>query len=974
MNLMEFSWRDFKKNKVRAIFGIGGIAISIFLLSTVGILIDSLSFSYLDLATSQAGSADIMFTRNVQFEGNLDFYMNQTYLEDTLDVDEIDYFYPRILMLVDVQGQYSEDKSRQIFYGINSTLEQNSGRMGDLLLCDPVTLEETDEVYQGPIPDGKCIILKTTAKSMNLTVGDWLILTYTENEINLTVDAICTQNLRFTAIETSLIITELPVAQEFLEQENKVNYVMATLKNREEIYDVRDIDGTTEKIREIGTKIQQQIGFDYMITLPKMQQLEFSEFANMMMEVMLIFVSILCLLISSILINSILSTSIEERIREFGILRVLGGKGKDNVFMVVYQGVFMGLIGSIVGILFSIFAVPPLLTLIFNYFDLWSTPIPFVILPETVAQSFALGMATTVVISIFPALKAGRIKITEAIEPFRQGSEEGYKLAKEGSPNTKIILIGLAIASIGLLIFVMFPRLIALQEPAVMSTFFMLLMLAILLGLVCAFIGFVPAVEWLILQIFKPFIRKYSSIVHLSLKRNRRRNTGNVLMFSLTFSFIFFVSSFLTIRTQMIRTTMEFQYGGDLVIVNQGTFENGDGIDYEFLQGIENMAGVDEAAPVIHNTIDAAEILSIATVAQEGSIDSDALFSMFMSAITNTKYDTYAGDVAAYNLVDVGYIGVNQSYVDMSNPDYMIWDQPSGSNSEDCFNALFDPTRNDTVIIAKSLADLLGVSEIGEKIRLVIAGNGQSRYTGNATTMTVVGITGGMPGFWNFRSASYSAWMGAGVMTSINNYKAWMDEDVQLQGGTPQQQVFDKILLNLEDHSSETVEDAKFLMQELYGDEYSFVIDDNVSKIEMSMEGQDTIQLILEIVLMLTVLIALFGLISTMYSTLLERMYEIGLLRSMGLRTSNVRGIFISESLIMMLSAGTMGLFIGSFIAYEMISNIALLTEMPIYWQVDLQTLFQTYAISVAVCVVGILLITRKIKKWTIMDIFRQTF
>lgn len=974
MNLMEFSWRDFKKNKVRAIFGIGGITISIFLLSTVGILIDSLSFSYLDVATNQAGSADIMFMRNVEFEGSLEFYMNQTYIEDTLDVEEIDYFYPRILMLVDVDSAYTEESSRLFFYGINSTREQDSGRMGDLYKCDPVTLEKTDNIYRGPIPSGKCIVLKNTANLMNVTEGDWIELTYAQKVVNLTVDAVCVQDLRFSAVETTLVITELPVAQDFLDQENKVNYVMATLKNREQIYDVRDIDGTTERIREIGTKIQQQIGFDYQISLPKMQQLEFSEFANMMMEVMLIFVSILCLLISGILINSILSTSIEERIREFGILRILGGKGRDNVYMVVYQGFFMGLLGSIIGILLSIFAVPPLLTLIFDYLELWANPIPFVILPETILQSFALGVVTTLVISIFPALKAGKLKISEAIDPFRQSQEESYTLTKEGSPNTKIILIGLAVASIGLLIFVMFPRLIALQDPAVMSSFFMILMLAILLGLVCAFIGFVPAIEWIFLQIFKPFIRKYSAIVHLSLKRNRRRNTGNVLMFSLTFSFIFFVSSFLAIRTQMIRTTMEFQYGGDLVIVNQGSFENSDAIDYEFLEGLEQMAGVEEVAPIMHNTIDAAEILSILFTATEGSVENDALFSMFSQAISNTKYNTYAGDVAAYNYVDCGFIGVNQSYVDMSKEEYMIWDNPSGSNTEDSFDALFDPSRNDTVIIAKSLADLLGVDELGDKIRMAFAASGESGSAANTTTMTVVGISGGMPGFWNFRSASYSAWSNAGVMMALDNYKAWMDEDVSLQGGTPNEQIYDKILLNLEDHSQETIDDAKVLMEELYGDEYSFLIDDNISKIEMSMEGQDTIQLILEVVLTLTVLISLFGLISTMYSTLLERMYEVGLLRSMGLRTSNVRGIFIAESLIMMLSAGTMGLFIGSFIAYEMVSNIALLTEMPIYWQIDMGTLLQTYAISISVCVLGILAITRKIKKWTIMDIFRQTF
>ena len=63
--------------------------------------------------------------------------------------------------------------------------------------------------------------------------------------------------------------------------------------HREQIYDTRDVDATTEKIRDIGNKIQVQIGLDYQITLPKMQQLEVSEMITMMMQVMMVFISIL---------------------------------------------------------------------------------------------------------------------------------------------------------------------------------------------------------------------------------------------------------------------------------------------------------------------------------------------------------------------------------------------------------------------------------------------------------------------------------------------------------------------------------------------------------------------------------------------------------------------------------------------------------------------------------------------------------
>lgn len=973
MRFIEFAWRDFKKNKVNAMFGIGGILISIFLLSTVAILIDSLSFSYLDMATSQSGSADIMFTRNINLENGLDLYMDQDYIESTLNIEEIDYFYPRITMLVDVRSDWTLKSSRLMLNGLNSTREQNSNRMGDLFICNPLTLETTEEVYQGPIPEDSCIILKNTAKLLNVTVGDWIELTYVNKVKNFTVVAICDQSLRFSIIETTIIITELPVAQNFLDQPGKVNVVYATLRDREKIYDARNIDRTTEKIRAVGTKIQQQLGFDYLIVLPKMQQLEMSEFMNMSMEIMMIFITILCMLISSILINSILSTSIEERIREFGVMRVLGSHKKQNIVMVLYQGLFMGIFGSLIGIVLSVFAVPPILTYLFNYFNLWSTPIPFVILPSSVFQSMIIGIVTTMLISLIPAFKSGKAKITEAIDPFRKSQESGYSLKKEGNANTRIIIAGASISSIGLILFVLFPRIMALQDIKLMTLLFMFLMLAILLGFVLTFMGFIPAIQWLLLQFFKPFIKKFSSIVHLSLKRNRRRNTGNIIMFSLTFSFIFFISSFISIRHDMIKTTMEFQYGADMVIINQGSYEQGNAINLDFLERLNSLQGIKNTAPVVHNTIDATEILSVAFTSLSNSMDFTSIGSLFSGIFNNTKFSTYIGDIAAFHVIDCGLIGVDQSYVDLSNPDYMIWDKESGSNKEDAFRDLFDPTRNDTIIIAKCIADYIGVTEIGQKVRFEINKKGQNG-NGNITTMTVVGITGGLPGFWNFRSSSFSVYMGAGVMISMENYLLWMSEDITKKGGTPDQQPIDKILFNLEDTSKDAINDAKTLINELFSDEFSFIVDDNISKLDFTSQGDNTIEIILELVLLLTVFIALFGLLSTMYSTLLERLYEIGLLRSMGLRVSNVRSIFIVESMIMMLGAGTLGMFVGSFIAYEMISNVSLFTEIPTPYTIDLLTLARTFSISIAVCVVGVILITRKIKKWTIMDIFRQTF
>ena len=98
----------------------------------------------------------------------------------------------------------------------------------------------------------------------------------------------------------------------------------------------------------------------------------------------------------------------------------------------------------------------------------------------------------------------------------------------------------------------------------------------------------------------------------------------------------------------------------------------------------------------------------------------------------------------------------------------------------------------------------------------------------------------------------------------------------------------------------------------------SFIVDDAISKVNYIADMNKRQNTLMEIILMFTVMICIFGLISSMYAVMLERKFEIGILRSMGLKAKNVRNMFLLESMIIMLAAGIMGTFIGTYCAYLM--------------------------------------------------------
>ena len=154
----------------------------------------------------------------------------------------------------------------------------------------------------------------------------------------------------------------------------------------------------------------------------------------------------------------------------------------------------------------------------------------------------------------------------------------------------------------------------------------------------------------------------------------------------------------------------------------------------------------------------------------------------------------------------------------------------------------------------------------------------------------------------------------------------------------------------------------------------SFSIDDVTSKVNFMdsvMERQSTL---MEVILLFTIMISIFGLVSNMYAIILERKFEIGILRSMGMKKKNVRNMFLIESLVLMLSAGTMGTIIGTYCAYLLETNMALMTEMPATFSIPYATLFRVFGLAILVGVIGMYFVLLRLNRQTIMDIFRQTF
>ena len=973
LQFLRQSWLNIKKDRAKALFAVGGITVSIILLTAIGMVNDSMSYNYMGIITSTTGSSDILISKAVNTDLTFDPFFDEALIDNNLsNIEGVDELFPRIMMLVKVSSDNTDANGSLQVYGIDFLKEVSNGQMGNLNLVDQ-NGTETGSFYSEKPNMGECVILWKVAELLNVSIGDIIHMNYQQYTLDVEVVAICNQDLKFTELENALVIINLEQAQSFLQREGEINLIMGTVENPQSIYVVSDIDFTKRKVREIGTRIQQRLDpNDYTVAMPKLGEISAQQFMLIGMTIIFWFITIISMLITGILINSILSTSTEERIREYGILRVVGGKKMFPVKMVIFEGVIIGVVGSLLGIILGLIGTPPIVDTLFVLTDFPLQNMDFVIQPQTVILAFSIGSIVSLVISLFPALKTAKIDIIKSITPFHK-KEKGWEVKKEGSMNVRSFLIGSSLATIGMLVFLLLPSVFVSGEMMMIAGLFIGLIAAILIGMVFASVGITPIIQSLLIGAFTPFIKKYAHIIKISLKRNRRRNTSTIVMFAISFSFIFFITSVSEMESQNLSTNLRFQYGSDLVLINQGINPETNAITLDTIQELNSIDGIDEIAICLYNMFDITAVLSILFDFSEGGggFDDDSINDAFMNIFefyteqAEDKYQVKAGDLVDFDSIEVGFIGIEKNYYELMDNDLMIWSSPqSGFNYS--FSQVF--RENNTCIIAKSLATVFGIDDVGEYVRLTFYNPQIQNDPGNITLFRVVGISGGMPGFYNFRTTEATA-EGGGIMVSLENYMRLMNVKDQWNA----KMVVDKAFIKLKDDSEVIIEDTKEDIRDISTGK-DFFLDDAITKVKIMQSMFERQSSLMEVVLWFAIIIAIFGLVSTMYAIMLERKFEIGILRSMGMKTKNVRNLFLIESFIIMLSSGTMGTLIGTFCAYLMETNIGLLTEMPIVFSIPLDVLFRVFSLSIFFGILGMYLILIKLSRQSVMDIFRQTF
>ena len=269
------------------------------------------------------------------------------------------------------------------------------------------------------IPVNCCIISQNLQSQYNISNGDKIKLYINQLSawVNLTVISSFTEILKFPTGDEKAIIVDISwwgnTANQIDQSNSGMNWtgkadkLIMTLQNAASMYDIRNIQGSELTITGIGAQILTTLGVQaWNMDYPKLDSLGLSSFLNAGTQVMFLFISFIAMIISGILINSILTTSVEERIREYGVNRVLGARRIYNVQLILIQGALLAASGTSLGIIEASFTVKYVILPIVNSYipnDILVGKIQYVVQPTSVLISYAMGMGLSLFVSIFPA-------------------------------------------------------------------------------------------------------------------------------------------------------------------------------------------------------------------------------------------------------------------------------------------------------------------------------------------------------------------------------------------------------------------------------------------------------------------------------------------------------------------------------------------------------------------------------------------
>ena len=369
---LELAKRNLERTKVRSVLAIVGIIIGVMAIASIGIFGESLKASVLENFKELANEVIVTPAYSSGY--------SEIELSDINKLKKIAYADSVIPVKIDrFVVEYKKRRSYSNVYGMD---EKDVG-----------TLFDVDE---GSIKlKSSCVIGYKLAKDLKLRVGYKIKIDNKEFRIT---GILKEEGRRFDINPDFAIFIS---TKDFEKLSNK-GYTMVIVK----VDRLENVDAFKELVdKSINARKQKVNVFELKVIIEKINE-AFSKINTFLMAI-----AAISLLVAGVSILNIMLMSTIERTKEIGVMRAIGAYRQTILKIFLLEALILGIIGSVVGSLLSIFGGYVIDMLILgNAKYLLTTSTAFF-----VAEGFFVGVTTAVLSGLYPAWKASKLEPIEAL-------------------------------------------------------------------------------------------------------------------------------------------------------------------------------------------------------------------------------------------------------------------------------------------------------------------------------------------------------------------------------------------------------------------------------------------------------------------------------------------------------------------------------------------------------------------------------
>ena len=776
-----------------------------------------------------------------------------------------------------------------------------------------LTNQQTVGAY--PPASGEVYLSTATATALGVQVGDELRLSYVipvkRDAGKTAITGASTPRIEARFIVTGVgtltgvasdvsnpIIMNLADAQAWLGQDGQANKLLLVWTSTST--SSSDASATVTAARNVGESIsddlQAQLGSDFTVSLPKYTSLESSSSSYAFTQTFITLYGLLSMGIIGLMVNALMNTTVSEQKHDLAVLRVLGSPRHRLYEVVILEVFILGVVGVVLGLLLgraiNDYLIVPI---VLSNLDL-PTGVRATWTLQTVLIPTAITAAVLALATISPARTAANTKVMVVLNPAAadQPTLEDLGKLRERHANGGLLIAGLVMLAFSGIILIVLPTVMSpgnMTGTVVLSAGSLLLMVV---GIALLFYFLTTPLERLLIVIYRVISPRSAFFAGRYALRGKGGNALISLMVVMSAVLPCLLATQLALQDANLETDSNFSNGAPLIATTSSS--SGDSQFFRRFTRVEtNLTASDVAAvkdqPGIGTVVGVAQNLSDMTVS----------------------------DRIKLRTANVSYLGVDG---DLNQVLYTSLYRFSEGDATALTKIVSDTS---AAIISQGLSTALDL-HVGDT--LLVQGTG----TDHQISMKIIAVASRFPGFSRYFTRNSSDANNSGVLMSLDTYRE-LKNDPASGAVDKTANVLSRLLATVQPGVNQNM-----LIRELR----SYLGSNNSMSLTATSESVATARVALTqsrvfIVLLtgLSMVTAIVGVLAVMYTAVMGRRLEIGMLKAIGAAKGSLRGVFIGESVITTLAAGIAGITAGTILGYAFVLSQRLQSDQPFLWAFD---------------------------------------